>query len=285
MPYKNFPLMVCSQCDIRFQAAKLGQVCCSISCANKLKWSDGGYKQRTVARREETKRKLYAEGKLHGSLKGKKFSPEHIARMKVGMKGRIPWNKGIPRTQEIKEMLSRVHKGKTISQEVRLKTSKTMTRVAKERNFARHFPPLTTEAREQRARDLAKIAKERNFVKHFSVGRTVSPNKAEQQFQSLCEKHKLPFKFTGNHSFWIGNINPDFIEVNGHKIAVDIFGDYWHTPLFLGQAIKPYGTESGRKTIAKEYGWSLVIIWQSEFTLPDAEQRILEKLRRVGVKI
>lgn len=109
--------------------------------------------------------------------------------------------------------------------------------------------------------------------------------KPEHQFIEICEKHNLPFKYVGDGQIWIGGINPDFVECNGKKIAVDIFGDYWHTPLFRQSAIHESYTETGRTTILKQYGWKLIVIWQSELKLADAEGRILSKLRKAGIKI
>lgn len=108
--------------------------------------------------------------------------------------------------------------------------------------------------------------------------------KPEREFVEICQRYKLPFKYTGDGQIWIGGVNPDFVDCNGRKIAVDIFGDYWHTPLFRKTAVEFTYTEEGRKAALKEYGWKLVVIWQSELGLPDAEERILAKLRKVGIK-
>lgn len=284
MAYKNLDKKMCQWCGVEFQPNRPDQECCSYSCASKLRWSDPSYKEQVVTKMTQTIRRRYADGYVN-PRKGKKLSEEHIAKMKIGMKGRIPWNKGIPRTNEVREMLSRAHKGKIIPQDVRQRTSESMKQAAKQCHFEKHFEHMTDEAKERRARNMSKAAREQNFARHFIVGRTISPNKAESQFICLSRKYTLPFKFSGDGTFWIGRINPDFVECNGRKIAIDIFGDYWHTPLFLGQALDTTRTFNGRKRYAKEYGWELVIIWQSEFDLLDAEERILNKLRKVGLKV
>lgn len=35
--------------------------------------------------------------------------------------------------------------------------------------------------------------------------------KPEKIFEDICSKHNLPFRYTGDASFWIENINPDFV--------------------------------------------------------------------------
>lgn len=107
----------------------------------------------------------------------------------------------------------------------------------------------------------------------------------EKAFIGICQKYNLPFKYVGDGQVWIGHVNPDFVDVNGKKIAIDIFGDYWHTPLFRQEAIRFTYTEQGRKLTLKKYGWKLIVIWQSELKLPNAEEKILGKLRKGGVKV
>lgn len=106
--------------------------------------------------------------------------------------------------------------------------------------------------------------------------------KPELIFEEICKKHNLPFKYTGDGSFWIHNINPDFVECNGKKIAVEIFGDYWHSPL-LNRNLRENATLFYRKKILKKYGWKLIVFWESDLKRPDVEQFILNNLRRKEV--
>lgn len=49
------------------------------------------------------------------------FTDEHKQNISKGCKGRIPWNKGIPRSDELKQKLSEKLKGRIISEETRKK--------------------------------------------------------------------------------------------------------------------------------------------------------------------
>lgn len=103
------------------------------------------------------------------------------------------------------------------------------------------------------------------------------PTEPEKKLIKIIEQHNLPFKYTGDGSFILEGLNPDFIEINGRKIAIDVFGDYWHTL----KADRESYTEKGRKRIFQKYGWKLIVIWGSEIkTMP--EETILKKIR--GVK-
>ena len=107
--------------------------------------------------------------------------------------------------------------------------------------------------------------------------------KPELVFEEMCKKNNLPFKYTGDGSFWIGkkpSVNPDFIEANGKKIVVEIFGDYWHSPLRRYCKIRHSQTYGGKKKILKRYGWKLIIFWEIDILREDAEQFVLKKLKR-----
>ena len=100
-----------------------------------------------------------------------------------------------------------------------------------------------------------------------------SPTKPEKKLIKIIEKHKLPYKFTGNKIFWVGNLNPDFIHTKGEKTALEVFGSYWHDPK-KRKGLLPYSTVEGRKKIFAENGWKCIIFWDYEVK----ENIVLERL-------
>ena len=78
--------------------------------------------------------------------------------------------------------------------------------------------------------------------------------------------------------FWIENINPDFVESNGRKIAIEVFGDYYHNPL-LKKGLKWSRTQPGREEIFKKYGWKSLILWEHE--IKKGEEHILERIKNI----
>ena len=102
--------------------------------------------------------------------------------------------------------------------------------------------------------------------------------KPELIFEAICKKNNLPFKYTGDGSFWIGKLNPDFVECNGKKIAIEIFS-YWHDPLRRHCKVRYTSTYEGRKKILKKHGWKLVVFWQDDLERGDVEQFVLNYLR------
>ena len=109
--------------------------------------------------------------------------------------------------------------------------------------------------------------------------------KPELIFEEICKKYNLPFKYTGDGDFWIGkepSVNPDFVECNSKKIAIEIFS-YWHDPIRRFGKVPYSGTYKGRKKILKKYGWKLIVFWQEDLERKDAERFVLIELKKQGI--
>ena len=172
----------------------------------------------------------------------------------ISVRTRSEAEKGRKLTEEHKRKISKANKGKKRTEEAREK-------VRKARQGKHH-----TEATKQKIREARK---------HQPTHHT----KPELIFEEICKKHNLPFKYTGNGDFWIENINPDFVDVNGKKIAVEVFGDYWHSPL-LQWDLREDRTLDYRKKILKKYGWKLIVFWESDLKRKDVEQFVLSGLEK-----
>lgn len=92
------------------------------------------------------------------------------------------------------------------------------------------------------------------------------PTILEKKFDAICVKYNLPFKYVGDGKFWVENMNPDFIEINGRKIAVEVLGDYWHNKTWFPDR----DFEKRQKKFA-EYGWRVIGIWEHELDGPEEE--------------
>ena len=82
------------------------------------------------------------------------------------------------------------------------------------------------------------------------------------------------YKFNGNFELGItiGGKIPDFVNVNGKKKAIDLFGDYWHD----GE------DPQVRIDLFKKYGWDLLVIWEHE--LKDRDAVIKKILKFHGIE-
>ena len=142
----------------------------------------------------------------------------------------------------------------------------------------------------ERKRELSMISKKRwqnpefrkkmNYahrIQNITKNSQVRPTKAEQRLIDIIQAHDLPYKYVGDYKFWIENINPDFVECNGKKVALEVFSSYYHNPL-ENIGLEYHRTYRGRIETLKKYGWKCIIFWDYEV---DDEKLVLERL---GVK-
>jgi hypothetical protein len=98
------------------------------------------------------------------------------------------------------------------------------------------------------------------FLKKMMLANCISPNKPETSvLVALDDMYPNEWKFTGDGQIIIDGLNPDFINANGKKLIIEVFGDYWHR-----QGVKPYRVNEGRVDVYAKYGYRTLIIWEKE---------------------
>ena len=103
------------------------------------------------------------------------------------------------------------------------------------------------------------------IVKAQRKGRQLTPNKPEKLLNKLLNSLlSKEYKFVGDGKVILGGFCPDFINCNGQKKIIEMYGDYWHN--------KPdYKKRDKRRLIAyKKYGYKTLIVWEHE--LKDLEK-------------
>lgn len=98
------------------------------------------------------------------------------------------------------------------------------------------------------------------------------PSLPEKKLISIIQDYKLPYKYVGDGSFIIEGLNPDFVNVNGKKNIIEVFGEIWHKDF----AHDWKSTELGRIMVFNSYGYKTLVIWDNE--LKD-KQAVLSKIR------
>jgi hypothetical protein len=178
--------------------------------------------------------------------------------------GKIPWNKGLT-----KELDKRIKGGGPCKNPI-LK-SKKISEKAKERlkDKTKHPQYGKTCFR------LKKLNKDPEFIKKRLKGLIKSPNKPEQKLINIINRNNLPYKYVGNGEIIIGFKNPDFLNINGEKKIIEVFGDYWHN----NYKTKWHQTEEGCKKYYSKYGLSTLVIWEHEL---DDENKIINKISKWG---
>lgn len=94
----------------------------------------------------------------------------------------------------------------------------------------------------------------------------------EIRVNNVIQKHNLPYRFVGSGDFFIERKNPDFININGHKIAIEVYA-VRHKNKFKG-GVEEWKKE--RQEIFSKYGWGIIFIedWQT-----NSEESILKILK------
>lgn len=235
----------------------------------------------------ETRRKLSVA--LKGLFVGNKnpFYGNHHSQASVHRnsevhKGKIPWNKGLKgiftgdknpfygkhHTEAVKQKNKEVHIGKQIGENNpfygKKHTELTKQKMREAHKNRPHFISKET-------RDIMREKGKRNWLDKEYVKRVMAkykPNKPETFLINLLNG-LMPneYKYVGNGEVIIAGKNPDFVNVNGQKKIIELFGDYWHR----GQ------NPEDRINTFKPYGWDTLVIWERELkNIPALKEKLLQ---------
>jgi len=203
------------------------------------------------------------------------------------LKGRPTWNKGKKCSSISKGKLGKTtaNKGRVFSKEWRDKLSRALMdkkvslEARKKMSLAKkgcNSPMLGKHHSEETKAKLREIRLKQKFtieqIRKSLIRRPMSS--LEIKVKKVIEKHNLPYKFVGNGKFWIERKNPDFININGEKKAVEV---YWkeHKDKFRGNSEQ---WMKNRQKIFNKYGWQIIFLEAKELT----ELQIINALSKGG---
>lgn len=130
---------------------------------------------------------------------------------------------------------------------------------------------------------LAKLNKDPEFQRKRMKGLHARPNKPEETINSILEElYPGEYKFTGDGSFIVDGLNPDFVNVNGQNKIIEVFGEQYHDPVHAVRPLAYRSTEAGRRESLAKHGYSVLVIWSKEIYLGGKEARtaLRDKIRR-----
>lgn len=204
---------------------------------------------------EETRRKMSESHRGENNPRfGKHHTKETRKKMSEAHKGQIPWMKGKHPTEEVRRKMSEAHMGEKNHWYGKHRTAETRRKISE----SNKEKCISEETREKLRKATTNARKRGCF--------NIKPTTPEKKFMRICAKHSLPYKYVGDGKFSVESVNPDFVESNGGKIAVEIYGDYWH------KLPKVMERDKRRKAILSKYGWKLLVLWEHEINeLPESE--------------
>ena len=88
-----------------------------------------------------------------------------------------------------------------------------------------------------------------------------TPSSLEQKMIQIIKKFNLPYKFVGDGKFFIERKNPDFINCNGQKIAIEVYCRKFKTKL-NNLNIEQWKQE--RQDIFNRYDWKILFFDETQ---------------------
>jgi len=96
------------------------------------------------------------------------------------------------------------------------------------------------------------------------------PTSYERKIIELVKEKNLPFKYVGNGKVWIAGKNPDFIEINGKKLLIETYCQYWHEPNY----------PISRGKLFAEYGFKTLFLDDNDLTSKNWKDICLQKVQQ-----
>ena len=243
---------------------------------------------------EEWKEKLSQSHKGQVAWnKGKELSDEHKKHLSDSHKGNISGMKGKHHTEESKAKMSAKLKGRKLSKDTKIKLSESLkghevTEETRRKISEANKGKVRSEETKKKigiASKNRKISESTKLkmsirMKEFmnseeglkKVLRRRIPTSLEEKFEEIVNKNDLPYRFVGDGSFIIGGKNPDFINTNGQKIAIEVYARYFK--LRNNKTIDEWIEE--RSKMFESFGWKIIFFNEIEVN----ERFILEKIKR-----
>lgn len=183
--------------------------------------------------------------------RGYKATEETIQRLRDSHKGQVSHYKGKKATPEIREKLRLSHLGIIPTKETLKKRS----------NSLKNTWRTATEANKS------------DWVQKIKKGMLCFPNKPETAILSILDSlYPGEWKYVGDGDVVMAGKCPDFINVNGQKKIIELFGDYWHR----GQSAED------RAAIFEPFGYETLVIWERELKDVDSVKNRIERFCEHG---
>ena len=125
---------------------------------------------------------------------------------------------------------------------------------------------------------MSESAKKRGFTELWweSLMKSHSMNfkksSLEKKFEEIINKFNLPYRFVGHGDFLVGMKNPDFINVNGEKIAIEVYCIKHKIFFQAKEGIDNW--KLNRSQIFAKYGWKIEFFDETQIN----EKEILKRL-------
>jgi len=164
---------------------------------------------------------------LKGKNKGRVMGKKQREKNSIAHKGLIPWNKGTP-IKKFCQLCGKVYYVKA-------------SRKDRTKYCSRHCANIVASHSPNRVASWVKSIHNR-------------PNNLEKKIIAICKEYNLPYVYVGSGDFILAGKNPDFLNTDGKKNLIEIFGDAFHQP----------EEENQRYKLFSHYGFRTLVLWESK---------------------
>ena len=291
--HRKYKDRICPTCKQPFYPKIRGQTFCCRRCyieseeihkygeknLGKSAWNKGLTKEtdeRVLRNSISTSKAL--EGKPNLALRGRKF-PERNAHRRTPLETRIC----VVCKKEFQRQIngSQIHCSQYCSTQNPEKNRR-HSQILTGRPSGRAGEKNSPDHRRKISAALIKYSKTKRGREHLRragiLGHKACSNKQtepEFQLQTLLDQH-FPgqWKYVGDGQVIIGYRNPDFINCNGQKALIEMFGDYWHGSEVTSNSRED--EEWQRIDRFSQYGFRTLVIWEHELREPE---KVIQKTR------
>lgn len=188
---------------------------------------------------------------------------------------RISWNKGLTketdeRIAQSAQKISQAHKGRKRPEWIGKKISK----IKKEKGPSQLvMENIRKVGRANKGKKYKKYTKKRLTKEHIkNAMRRRIPTSLEEKFMEIINRHSLPYVYVGDGSFILDNCNPDFINIDGKKIAIEVYCRFYKQ---LGdRSIEDW--KKKRINVFNKYGWQLFFFDEIALNKEENVLKVLE---------
>lgn len=193
----------------------------------------------------------------HISAQIKGWTPEKKARQSIYHKERC-------KSLEVRRKMRAVRLGRGHTPETRARMCIIQKKLHKSPEFIAKLSAGLKKSWQEKSQE-----RKDRCVKAVRLANYACPNKTETYLANLLNStFPKEWKYVGNGKVIIDGKNPDFININGKKKIIELFGDYWHGKLRTGMSNTK--VVNARTRAFAKYGFDTLVIWESELKNRDS---------------